>query len=337
MAAPLAPTTRTPAPVVGVGDDPFVASVVTPEAVLLELRPAGLGSRMLALGLDLLLQFGALWVLLVGWLATGQSSETAAVVASLVIVFLITFGYPVVMETLWGRSLGKLALGLRVITTEGGPVRFRHAAIRSLLFVVDFWIPPGGLTGVTCVLVTRRSQRLGDLAAGTIVVRSGRRAERTVPVWFTPPPGHEAYARHLDVSPLRPRQYQLVRRFLLRTAELSPSARWELANRLAAGVAVATGGTVPTGMHPETYLRCVVAAHQQRGTPGPSLASPPPPPTGRPLTGPGAPPPPPGSAPGTVPGVPPAPSPAGGPLSDPGAPPPPSGRPRPGPPPPPPS
>jgi uncharacterized RDD family membrane protein YckC len=264
--------------------DPFVTSVVTPEAVLLQFRPAGLGSRMLAITLDLLIQLVLLLaVSLAVLVATGGAGGTAAVIIVTLALFLIIFGYPVAVETLWdGRSVGKRALGLRVITTEGGPVRFRHAAIRALLFTVDAWIPPGGITGLTAALLTRRGQRLGDLAAGTIVVRVRGAADRIEPVWFAPPVGHEGYVAHLDVSGLTARQYQLVRRFLLRSTELSPPARWRVASRLASGTAAAVTGAVPSGMHPETYLLCVVAAYQARagGTAGSGTAHGPPPPRG---------------------------------------------------------
>lgn len=314
MTAP-ALTPPRPAPAAGAAS-PFVASVVTPEAVLLEFRPAGLASRLLALLVDLLVQFATLYVVLLGAAISGGGGETTVVVVGLVLVFLAVFGYPALFETFWdGRTPGKRALGLRVITTEGGPVRFRHAAIRALLLVVELWIPPGGLTGLTAALLTRRGQRLGDLAAGTIVVRVRRAGDRIAPVWFAPPPGHEAYARSLDVGGLGPPQYQLVRRFLLRAGELSPAARWHLARRLAEGTGRATGSPCPPGLHPEAYLLCVAAAHQQRSAAAGAAGPPPPPPTGAPL--PGAPPPPTGAAaagpppPPTGPPVPGLPPPAG--------------------------
>jgi uncharacterized RDD family membrane protein YckC len=271
--------------------DPFTVSLVTPEAVLLQFRPAGLASRMVAISLDLMIQFSVLYVLVFGLILVGGGDQAVAVVSGLVVVFLVIFGYPALLETFWdGTSVGKRAMGLRVVTTEGGPVRFRHAAIRSLLFLVDFWLPPGGLTGVSTALLTRRGQRLGDLAAGTIVVRVRRTADRVAPVWFSPPPGYEAYTATLDVTGLHTRQYQLVRRFLLRLGELAPPARSRLARRLAEGVAAATGNPVPGTVHPEVYLVCTAAAFQQRSAQSLAGFAPPPPAGGR-LVGP---PPPPG-------------------------------------------
>ena len=87
------------------------------------------------------------------------------------LTFVVLWGYPTVMETLWrGRTIGKIALGLRVVTVEGAPVRFRHAAIRATLGLVDFLLTSGA-GAVVSVLMTHRSQRLGDLVAGTVVLR----------------------------------------------------------------------------------------------------------------------------------------------------------------------
>lgn len=303
MAVPVSSTG--PQPASDPTSDPFVASVVTPEAVLLQFRPAGLASRVLALALDAVLQLVLLWLVFVALAVMGETTETTAVIVFTVAAFLLLFGYPVVQETWWGgATMGKRALGLRVITTEGGPVRFHHAAIRALLLVVELSVPPGGLTALVAALLTRRGQRLGDLVAGTIVIRVRGADERNVPVSFSPPPGHEAYTSSLDVSALRPRQYQVVRRFLLRAAELAPGARWRLSLRLASAVAAAVGGAIPPGLHPETYLLCVAAASQQRSR-WSGFDPSPPPPTGAPVPGPPVgPPAPPGvvaAGPGPVP------------------------------------
>ena len=161
------------------------SGIVTPEAVVLEFDTAGVGSRMIAEILDLLMQLVGAWsrcrsslsFAVTGGLDLGQ---TLAVVLTLVLTFLILVGYPIAMETLWnGRTLGKAAMGLRVVTQEGGPIRFRHAAIRGIFGLIEIWIFLGSIA-VVAIIFTKRNQRVGDLVAGTIVLRE--RSARA-PVW----------------------------------------------------------------------------------------------------------------------------------------------------------
>ncbi|MDH3681259.1 MAG: RDD family protein [Acidimicrobiia bacterium] len=256
-------------------------TVVTPEGVVLDFRAAGIASRTLAKAIDLLIQFIGLLAAI--FLAAFLSfvSEALAVVAIVVLLFGIFYGYPALLETFWdGHTVGKRLFGIRVITIEGGPVRFRHAAIRSLIGTFDFWFPtPGGLIAVSFVLLTKRSQRLGDLAAGTIVIREPRASQ--APVFFAPAQGAEGVSRNLDTSRLDAHHYTLVREFLLRAGELMPDARWELGELLADRVAAYTGNPRPPGLDGERFLVSVLHAHQARFDDG-SLAPPPPPPTAPP-------------------------------------------------------
>jgi hypothetical protein len=199
--------------------------------------------------------------------------ETAAVVLAIAGTFAALFVYPALFETVWdGRTPGKALLGLRVITVEGAPVRLRHAAIRSALGIVDFLLG-AGTVAVLCALATRQSQRLGDLAAGTIVVRERRARGDVRPVAFAPPPGWEVYAASLDVARLRPDVAVLVRAFLLRVHELDREVRARRASELAARVAAVLHVTLPAHTDPELFLVAVTAAHQARhGGPAPAPA-----------------------------------------------------------------
>ena len=260
------PTVGDPSP----ARSPHLLTVVTPEGVLLEFRAAGVGSRLLAAAIDLFCQFMALLVLLfVFALALVVINESLGVILLVVVIFLILYGYPAAAETLWdGRTLGKAMLGIRVITTEGGPVGFRHAAIRAMLATVDFWLPPGGLIALTSALVTRRSQRLGDLAAGTIVVRRARAA--TSPVFFAPAYGVERLTSQLDTSALTPQQYGVIRDYLLRLGELVPERAAALGHRLSFHVGLITGTPRPDWLDPPRYLASVLCAHQTRFRPAPA-------------------------------------------------------------------
>jgi uncharacterized RDD family membrane protein YckC len=237
--------------------------------------------------LDALIQGAALFALLVlvGFAIPGS----AGIVVAIVGVALVVLGYPVLCETLMrGRSPGKAALGLRVVTTEGAPVAFRHAFIRSTLGIVDFLLPPGGLFAVITSLLSPRGQRLGDLVAGTIVLRERTALTPSGAVWFNPPAGLIGYAQSLDVSVVTDAQFAVVRGFLLRVQDLVPEARFSMALRLSTPIAAAMHHTIPNGMHPEQFLVCVAAAHQRRGglpAPEPMQAPavpPPPPPPGPP-------------------------------------------------------
>lgn len=251
-------------------------SIVTPEAVPLEFELAGVGSRMLALSLDLAVQLLALLALAVvaGLGAASGLPESASAVITVVALFLIVLGYPVLSETFWsGRTVGKAAVGLRVRTTEGAPIRFRHAAIRGALGLVDFWLT-SGVAATLSVLLTRDSQRLGDLAAGTLVLRE--RTVRTLtsaPAAFVPPPGWEPYAAALDVGAMTADQYGVVRGFLLRAHELGPAARSQLALRLAAPLARVLRHDPPAGVAPESFLLCAAAAYQRRHGGPPSFVA----------------------------------------------------------------
>lgn len=265
-AGPTAP----PGAPAGVGRE----GIVTPEAVLLEFATAGLGSRSLAFLVDLAIR-GALLLLVFFSTAAGGLflSETVVVVVALGSTFAVVFVYPAVFEALWnGRTPGKAALGLRVVTVEGAPIRFRHAAIRSALGLVDFFLGAGTLA-VLSALATRQSQRVGDLAAGTIVIRERQARRDARAVAFAPPIGWEAYTAALDVSGLRGDAAVLVRSFLLRVHELDPAARRARAAELAELVA----GAIDVPLHPQTdpeaFLVAVTAAHQARHA-GPAATRP---------------------------------------------------------------
>lgn len=241
------------------------ATVVTPEGVVLEFRAAGVGSRMLAVGIDLIIQFVAIVAAsFFGVFLAAVAGGAIGVIVLLLLLFAAFYGYPVALETLWrGQTVGKRVFGLRVMTTEGGPVAFRHSVIRALVGTIDFWIPaPGGFVALVAALTTKNSQRVGDLAAGTIVVRDPK-ADAT-PVFFSPAPGAESFGLTLDASRIEPEHYALVREFLLRSTELRPGPRAELAARLAIGLEAATGSVRPPDLDAERYLISMLFAFQQR-------------------------------------------------------------------------
>ena len=110
----------------------------------------------------------------------GGNSATQSGLAIVVLVLVIV-GYPVAFETFTrGRSLGKLALGLRVVRDDGGAARFRQALVRGLFEVVEIWML-AGVPAIVCSLLNSRGKRIGDLAAGTVVVRERTPKPRSSP------------------------------------------------------------------------------------------------------------------------------------------------------------
>jgi uncharacterized RDD family membrane protein YckC len=246
--------------------------IVTPEAIVLELETAGVASRVLAGLIDLLVQVGLLFVGLVLMalfrVTFGIDSESATLTAAAILVAGVMLGYPVLLETIGrGRTIGKRALGLRAVTVEGTPITFRHATLRTMGGLVDRYLPPGGITGALFVLGTRRRQRIGDLLAGTVVIRDPERTALPRAIWFPVPHGYEAYAATIDPTPITSDQYTLIRAFVLRARELTVDARFSIAEHLADRTAAHVGHVRPRQVHPETFLLCALARYQRRNFP----------------------------------------------------------------------
>jgi len=239
-------------------------SIPTPEGVDLELVLAGLGSRLVASLVDYVVKGAiliALWV--IGATIGGGDAGGFLVAVLLVGSFLVWFGYDVAFETLAsGRTPGKRVAGLRVVRLGGEPVGFLASAVRNLLRLVDS-LPGIYAVGAVCILFSARNQRLGDLAAGTLVVRE-RRAP--LPAAGAPVPDFAVADRYAawDVSGITPFELVTVRRFLERRGQLDPAARgrlgWELAERLRPKVAGA-----PPDLQPEQFLEALAEAKASRG------------------------------------------------------------------------
>jgi uncharacterized RDD family membrane protein YckC len=249
--------------------------LVSGEAVELEVRFARLGSRALALMIDILAQIGLFIVLLLVMLlaialiaSTGFADAALMRGLSIVLTAVVLIGYPVTCETLFrGRSLGKLALGLRVVRDDGGPIRFRHSLTRALVGVAVEWpgliLPPvTWLASLGAMLANPRGKRLGDLAAGTIVIH-----ERTPASWgWVPsmPPHLAAWASLLDLTGLEDELALSVRHFLSRNRQISEPSRSRLGFTLAREVAACTTPPPPPNVPGWMYLAAVLAERHRR-------------------------------------------------------------------------
>ncbi|MFF4837864.1 RDD family protein [Streptomyces sp. NPDC001315] len=241
-----------------------MSELVTGEAVALELRPARLPSRALAILLDLAVAMVAYLVVTVALvLSTASLDEAAQIAVSIATFLLVLVGGPIAVETLsHGRSLGKMAVGLRVVRDDGGPIRFRHALVRGAIGVVEI-LMTFGVVAVIASLVSERGRRLGDVFAGTLVVRERVPVARTS---FVPPPPPWLAGRFsgLDLSSVPDGLWLAIRQYLTRMQQLDPQVGWAMAARLAVDLADRTGAPVPHGVPPAAYLAAVVQERQVR-------------------------------------------------------------------------
>ena len=244
-------------------------TIATPEGVELDLTLAGLGSRFAAALIDALLRIlilGALALVLGGTAAlTGDIGTGVAAAAFIVAYFLIIFGYDILFEVLAsGRTPGKRWNGLRVVRVGGQPVGFLSSAIRNVLRVVDI-LPGFYAVGCIAILVSQRNQRLGDLAAGTLVVRDPGSPSQEEP-WTrratTTPSAPRATG---DVTGITADEIATVRSFLERRSELDGRARTELATVLAERLRPKVGGDV-AHLGPETFLEQLAVQKAARGS-----------------------------------------------------------------------
>jgi uncharacterized RDD family membrane protein YckC len=246
-------------------------TITTPEGVELDLQLAGLGSRFIAQSVDLLIK-GALIVLI----AVSLSALGLTGVAIMLPAFmLVLYAYDVLFETFGnGRTPGKRAMRLRVVRTGGEPVDFMSSAIRNVLRLID-GIPTSYVPGMISILATKRNQRLGDLAAGTIVIHEDPVAAPPRPATAPPggpwvPPEHlrapswQPAAPVWDVSAVGPEELAAVRSFLDRRWTLGFQARSQLALQLADALWPKVGGA-PTGLTPEAFLEQLAQQKSLRG------------------------------------------------------------------------
>lgn len=240
---------------------------MTGEAVVLELRLARLPSRALAFAIDLAIMSTALVLLLTILFQALLDVDGALLAAVTLILVLGTYvGYPVIMETLTrGRTVGKLALGLRVVREDGGPIRFRHAFARGLAgFIVDFGVFSlfTGAVGLISSLASAKGKRVGDVLAGTVVLRERVPVQNRPPVAMPGPLAH--WASGLELSRLPDDLALQARQFLLRAPDLDPAIRATMGQDLAAGLGAHVSPGPPPGTPPEAFVSAVLAERRRR-------------------------------------------------------------------------
>lgn len=249
-------------------------SIATPEGLEVQLTLAGVGSRFIAAVIDQAVKWSVVGAMGAGLalVATdggdGGDGGELAFAGFLIVLFVVQFGYDVAFEVLAsGRTPGKRWTGLRVVRTDGSPVGLLTSAVRNLLRLVDF-LPFAYAVGTVAVLASSRNQRLGDLAAGTVVVRERRGGRRPPP---TPPPspprsgsdGPQPDLWRWDVSAITAEEVATVRRFLERRGGLTAEARSRLAVELAGRLRPKVVGPAD-GLDAEGFLEALESAKRHR-------------------------------------------------------------------------
>lgn len=249
---------------------------MTPEAVVLQFRAANVGSRVAAGALDLLI-WGTLYsiALITGVIFQISPYSPFPNWLAITLMTFFSFGlivlYPVIWECTWnGRTPGKAALGIRVVTVEGAPVAFRHAAIRAAVGIFEIFATFGFIASVA-IFTSSGGRRIGDYAAGTVVLRERSAQAAPKAYIFNAPEGAEEFTTTLDVSMLTQAEYVTVRSFLVRSASLDKDARLALANNLGSRFLKRLRVKPPEWLTAEGFLLCIASAYQRRFSPPPGV------------------------------------------------------------------
>jgi uncharacterized RDD family membrane protein YckC len=214
----------------------------TPESVELEFNLAGIGNRAYALSLDYLVLGCLIVIVLVIWaflyayilsisnFAWFEKLGLWLFAIQMLIIFFIYTGYFVVFETLWqGQTPGKRWVNIRVITDDGRIINITHALLRALLRPVDEFL----FIGSFLIIFTKKEKRLGDLVAGTVVIREG---QKTTKDKLKLSPEASSLATTIkdagDTSLLLPEDFAVVREYLQRRQNMTPEARDNISKKL---------------------------------------------------------------------------------------------------------
>lgn len=239
--------------------------IATPEAVDIAYDVAGIGTRFVAGAFDLMIA-AVLFVLVVfgsiGVMRLPGPGPTVGVILLLTLSFVLFWGYFVLFETFWsGQTPGKRLTHIRVIKTSGHPIGFFEALIRNLVLVVDF-LPSMFAIGVVVMFINPQSRRLGDLAAGTLVVKERQRVRGDELASFSSPAPTVAPLGTLDPEELQwnlraltAPDLQLIDDYLTRATRFSPAVRQRVGSEVADMVADKLGARRP--FDPGPFLRRV--------------------------------------------------------------------------------
>lgn len=244
-------------------------TIETPEQTLLDFPLAGIGSRFLAIALDTLIVWAAIWiiglvVLLVAIPFSLLSKTTSIYVMAIgfFILFAIQFAYFAVFEAVWnGQTPGKRWTHLRVIKDSGRPISAYDAILRNLVRIVDA-LPTLYAIGLITMIISRENKRLGDYAAGTVVIHE-KPLQAVASIWNVPTAAPQAGPLGSIVQ-ITSEELQLVEAFLERRGSLDPQVRWTMARQIADRVGTHIG--VPSESRPDSEKFLESVAEQRRAS-----------------------------------------------------------------------
>ncbi len=239
-----------------------MSELVTGDAVVLDVKVAQLPVRVVSAFIDIFVQVIVLYAgIFVVAFSLSQFDEALAGALSIAYSVLALVGYPVIWEmSTRGRSLGKMVMGLRVVSDDGGPERLRQAVIRALAAVVEIYLFMGAPAVITG-LVSPQGKRLGDIFAGTMVISERGPKLPPPPVM---PPQLASWAQTLQLSGLSTDQANLVRQFLNRAGQLAPHTRDQMLYQISTDVLASIAPPPPPGTPPQFMLAAVLAERHRR-------------------------------------------------------------------------
>ncbi len=237
--------------------------IVLGEGVAIDSGAASVVMRAGSGAIDAIVMYGGFLVLL---RVTGplMDSVNNALGTALAVALVVAWfgGAPALVETLTrGLSLGRLALGLRIVRDDGGPVSARYALGRSLVGLFEVYLS-FGLVAIITSFMSARGKRVGDILVGTYAMRT-RGGRKSMPP-IVMPFGMTEWARKADVRRLPDGLALTARLFLGRAHQMSPDARYRFGTEIAGQLADYVAPPPPEGTHPETFIAAVLATRRDR-------------------------------------------------------------------------
>ncbi|PYI68392.1 hypothetical protein CVV68_06160 [Arthrobacter livingstonensis] len=240
-----------------------MSAIITGEAVVLELRPASFAARSLGSAIDVLvtiaLIIGAVFVMGAVPNFLDLAAARAIVLVTLVGIVVVL---PIAVETVTrGKSVGKLAMGLRIVRDDGGSIRFRQALIRGLLAVFEIYMSLGSVAFLAC-LFNDKSKRLGDMMAGTYAIRD--RAPKSLPLQVHTVPALASWAQLADIGRLPDPLARRISVFLRQGGQMAAASRSSMAVALANEASPHVAPLPPAGTPPEVFLAALISERRDR-------------------------------------------------------------------------